>query len=247
MKKNAIKNAWLGIISWLLLLTSGCRKDNKPEPGSSKPECRIITISSESVIYNLTYNNDGKLLSLNDNNNYTTTYTYNDNTIITTTNQKGTDYYQQSIITLNDFGLAKQVKTALDGTGLNWIKTVNEYNKDQLIKTTISTSSGTQTVQAYRWENGNPTAVITLTPGKSDTADIEYYTDKPYQQGGFLYISQLIAGYATVRPKNLLKSERTGSGIVNCSYGFDHEGRIRSATVVQDTTIRHFNYQYQCE
>jgi hypothetical protein len=218
---------------------AGCKK-NKDEV--KKPDCRIITITpSTGDAYNISYNTDGKLSTVSYGNN-TTTYAYSGNTVIATTNISGA-FDSKKIITVNAQGMALNVRTENNVSGTDWNNYVFEYSGGtQLIKSTYTTSSGgAPDITLLTWTNGN---LSSLTSGSSVTT-IDYYTDKPAQEGDYLHIAQLVQGYRIYKPNNLIKSVLSGSSITSFAYNFGTDGIITSLTA-SGSSASVFTYQHQC-
>src|SRR5689334_13541609 len=210
-------------VTLLSILTLGACKKDKDEV--KKPDCRIITItpSPSGSSFNISYNSDGKISTISTGNDVTT-FAYSGNTIIGTTNTSGS-FSSKKIITLGSNGLATNVKTEYNTTGTNWNNDVYEYSGTELIKaTSTSSSGGTPSVSTLSWSNGN---IVSVTSGSSVTT-LEFFTDKPAQEGDYLDIAQLVGGFQIYKTKNAIKSLLSGSSITSFSYNFDAGGKIIS-------------------
>lgn len=213
---------------------SGCKKDN-----DKKPVCRIISVSSSSTSdkYLFSYNSDGKLnrAAFGDN---VVTYDYTGNTIIATALNLGI-FESKKIVTLNAAGLAANVRTETDPAGTNWINDSYEYNGEELIKSTnTSAIGGSPFITTYTWLNGN---LRSVTAG-SVTQPLDYYADKPRQNGDYLYLIQLIQGYEYLRNKNLVKSISDS----RLTYEFGADANISSVTISEGGLTSILDYEYQC-
>jgi hypothetical protein len=218
-----------------------CKKDDV-----LKTSCKIITVTQVpagmSSMYNLTYNSEGKLSTVTDNK-LSSVFVYSGNTIVVNTTSSGGFFYSKRIITLNTNGLASNSRTENDLTGDNWDNVTYEYNGTEVIKSTSTSSGGgAPYVETYIWSDGN---MVSLTTG-STTTTLEYFTDKPTQDGDYFNITQLIAGYHVLKGKNALKSISNGSDITNFDYNFDADGKITSFVSTGSSTYTQ-TYQYQCD
>lgn len=213
---------------------TGCKKNDV-----KKPSCRITTIliPSSATIYHLLYNSNGKLSRVTGGQ-LDILYEYTGNTTIVTTFDSG-KFLSKSVIISNAAGLATSVKTENNTTGTDWTNTIYEYNGEELIKAT-STSSGVgiPSVTTYTWSDHNVTH-IDETPGIQMT--LNYYMDKPRQAGDYLSTVQLFDGYETLRYKNLLKTYSQ----VNFIYNFSPDGNISSVGAAPNNQ-KIFEYEYEC-
>ncbi|MDP4245696.1 MAG: hypothetical protein Q8932_07605 [Bacteroidota bacterium] len=221
-----------------IALIAGCKKNKE-----TRSDCHIVAITSTTgESYYLTYNKDGKLAS-DSSGNSVTTFVYSGSTVTGTTNMSGA-FSSKTIITLNSNGLASNVRTEYNAAGTNWGNALYEYSGTEVVKVTnTSSSGGSPTLSTIAWSNGNPTSI---TSGSS-TSILDYYTDKAFQKGDYLYLAQLTLGYTIYTSKNLLKSIVSGSTLTTVTYSFDSDGKINMMTVSSGsnaTTV--LVYQYQC-
>jgi uncharacterized protein with porin-like fold DUF4595 len=236
MKTNKLLPASVALIT--IILFAGCKKNNE-----TRSDCKIVAVTSTNGSPNyLSYSTDGKLAS-DSSGNSVTTFVYSDNTVTGTTNTSGA-FSSKAIITLNANGLASNVRTEYNTAGTNWGNALYEYNGTEIVKVTnTSSSGGTPSITTITWSNGNPTSISS----GSAVSILDYYTDKPYQQGDYLYLAQLLEGYTIYRSKNLLKSIVTGSTLTTFTYSFDTDGNISMMTVSSgNTATTVLIYQYQC-
>ena len=223
------------------LLFCACKKSNS----DGKNNCRIITVSYPGgIAYNFTYNADNKLSTVTYGN-YATSFAYNGNSIVSTTLYSGV-FNKKETITLNANGLAANVKLEPGPSGQTWGNLLYEYNGEQLIKRTFTSSSaGTPEVLTYNWTNGNNTSLYI---NGSLFNNYEYYTDKEAQTGDISIIQQFVKGYQSIKNKNLTKTTIYSNGSKeNYTYSFDDAGKIAAATSQFGATIQNYNYQYQCK
>jgi hypothetical protein len=220
---------------------ASCKKDD-----AIKTSCKIITAiqvpAGLSSTYSFTYNSEGKLSTIKDDK-LTSVIVYGGNTIVVNTTSAGGFFHSKKIITLNTNGFASNCKTENDLTGDKWENDTFEYNGAELIKATSTTSDGgVPYIETYTWSGGN---IVSITSG-STISTLEYFKDKPSQDGDILNFNQLTAGYNIVKVKNILKSVSAGSEITNFEYKFDADGKIASFVGIGSSTYTQ-TYQYQCE
>ncbi len=240
-KNTSIKNRLiqpLQIFIVLLLIITGsftaCKKNDV-----KKPTCRIssVFIRSSATIYHLLYNSNGKL-SRATGGQLDILYEYTGNTTIVTTLDSG-KFLSKSVIISNAAGLATSVKTENNATGTDWTNTIYEYNGEELIRaTTTSSVVAIPSVTTYTWTDHNVTH-INETPGIPMT--LNYYLDKPKQAGDYLSVVQLFDGYETIRNKNLLKTYSQ----VDFVYDFSADGNISSVAAAPNNQ-KIFEYEYEC-
>jgi hypothetical protein len=219
---------------FIISIFASCKKD-------SKPDCNIITITpSSGDAFNFTYNSDGTVSTMSSGTDITT-FAYGGNTVIATTTSSGT-FSSKKIVTTNANGMATNIRTEHNMSGTDWNNDALEYSGTQLIKSTSTSSSGgTPSVSTYSWTNGN---MVSSTSGSSVTT-IDYFTDKSAQEGDYLHIAQLVAGYEIYRTKNAIKSITSGSSITSFSYSYDGDGKITSLSATGSSAII-YTYQHQC-
>ena len=212
---------------------TGCKKNN-----DRKPLCRITAFTLAGQVYNLSYNSNGKIIVLT-HDVFSQTYDYSPNTTIITTLSSGA-FNSKVIATINATGLATNVRTEHNVSGTDWSNEAYEYNGEELIKQTSTRSSDTvHNITTYTWFNHNP---ISQTAGSS-TELLQYYTDKPRQNGDYLDFFQLIGGYEFLRTRNLLKS----FGNSTLTYDFGMDGNISAVTFSTPGGSSTINYQYECK
>lgn len=228
---------------------TSCNKDDdlpqKPEPG-----CRIITRSSGTDYYNFEYNEEGKLSTITNSENYTTNFTYSGDTIFAVKTKANTTDYEKSIIINNEAGYASYVRIESDKSGNNWLEINYLYDNDnQLLKTSRIYSGGTTFISTLQWENGNPKSINFISPNVSYTVNYEYYNDKLSQEGIGIQTQELTAGYKTISAHNLLKSSAYPNDTINYNYEFDSEGKVimMASTSTIDSATTRTNFQYLCK
>lgn len=257
----------------VLLLSAGilgsCHKDNNsPAPPPDK-NCRIAVATSKSgattVIYTLSYDNDGRISKVSTDDFYKMRYQFN---------------YAQGQFTRDGYSdhwegqLTNQLHAELNSMGLPTlivekrydytpaaqppklmvtVTSTYEYNskgelqlstqKSEYVGNPASNSSGTTT---YTWANGNVVKQETTGAG---TATFEYYTDRPAQKAGAVSFDNLMStGVNPVSNKNLVKSLTDGATIINVNYDYDETGKIKVATLTGSGAGagREVKYQYSC-
>ena len=242
MKKSILLTALLALI-----IIGGCRKnDDTPSP----PECRIVKITNGTTVHSINYYPDGKVRTINANNNTVLNCKYSGNTIIRTTLVNGL-FDEKSIITLNNDGMVKNVRTETNSGGTQWNNNAYEYSEARVTKRTFTNSSGiTPWVRNYVWMDGNIVSV--LNPEDGIGTEYQFHTDKLMQVGDFFGTISDLMQYGTInafyKNKNLLKATVSSSGtfITNYDYVFDASGKIISLNVVSGTSSDTYQYEYQC-
>jgi len=232
-----MKNSRISFALWIFIFVASftaCKKNS-----DAKPVCRINFFTLGGQVYTISYNSNGKIISLSTSAGLTQVYTYLPNTTVITSSNSGT-FSSKTTVTLNTAGLATNVRTELNSSGTEWMNDANEYNGEELIKQTSTRSSdNTQNITTYTWFNHN---VISQTAGSS-TETLEYYADKLRQNGDYLDFFQLIAGYEFLRTKNLLKT----FGNSTLTYDFGTDGNIAALTISSTGgTPETLNFQYEC-
>lgn len=212
---------------------TACKKN-----ADKKPACRIIAFTLGGQVFNMTYNGNGKLISVN-NGSFSQTYDYVGDTTIVTSLNSGV-FSSRAIAARNGAGLATNVRTELNATGTEWTNDTFEYNGDELSKQVSTRSADTSKgIITYVWFNHN---MMSETAGSTTTL-LDYYTDKPRQTGEYLDFFQFLSGYEYLRTKNLLKS----FGNSTLTYEFGSDGNISSLTINSPGgTPAAINYQYRC-
>jgi hypothetical protein len=216
------------------LCFDACKKNS-----DRKPVCRISAFTLAGQVYHISYNGEGKIISLTGGN-LSDTYDYFGNTTIVTTLDAGA-FSSKTIITANPAGLATNVRTELNASGSDWTNDSLEYNGDELAKkiSTTSVSTGKDTT-TYTWFNHN---MISETTGTNVTS-LAYDAARPKQNGDYLAFIELISGYQMFRNKNLLKS----FGGADLTYDFGSDGNIASLTISSPGgTPASINYEYECK
>lgn len=232
------------IIAAIILITS-CKKNT-----DKKASCRIVTVtqtsSGSSGLINISYNNDGKISTLNTSAGGSTTnkvFTYSGNTIIihaTTGSSTSRDS-----VTVDAKGRPLNIRQFSDLTGENWTNIRFEYNGNDLLKFhQTSDGDATDETSIATYSNGNMMEL----QSPSGKSVLEYFTDKKVQQGDYLEISSLTQYGVSVYPhKNLVKVIDSGPGsLINFNYEFDADGRITKVIATGGSSSTEIAYQYQC-
>ena len=232
MKKMKISAAVVLILA--IGTFNSCKKNN-----DKKPDCKISALSSptSTARNTLSYDANGKLSRLISGGSFTS-YSYSGSTTIVTTLDSG-KFSSRTTISSNDAGLAINVRTESDETGTTWNNGFYEYNGEELIKSTSTSSvGGPPVITTYTWNNHNMVSSTTDTT----TTVYGYYTDKPRQIGDYFLLVQMIQGYEIVRNKNLLKSVATST----LAYDFGADGKITTLSVISGNSTTFLDYEYQC-
>lgn len=222
-----------------------CKKDN-----DKKASCRIVTIIEQSsngtLIQNITYNNDGRILtqSTSGTNGSNRVFTYLGNTVIAHSTRTDGSFNRRDSITLDTNRKPLNIRQFFNEAGTNWANYSFEYNGNDLqkIHQTNENSDPPETSVAT-YANGN---MISL-QAPSGTSVVEYFTDKKVQQGDYLEIASFIQYGLSVYPhKNLVKSISSGATILNFNYEMNSDGLISKVTATSGANVSSLTYQYQC-
>jgi len=256
----------------ILIFSVSCKKDAETKNQSS---CPIVKISTGTDMNNIfSYDESGRLESINYYGSSITNFSYTGNAIIAITeNLINDNYYSKETYTIDGNGRVATIKTENNKIGSDWRLETYEYNGSQPIKRTLTKSSGNTSVCNYVWKDDNLTEAHYTIQNSSKqliaTQDItlEYYTDKPYQLGdGRSEDYRVYYGIEIIHPKNLTKKYQStyteytqvdpnlpptpASSIEtsNYSYDFDSSGKIISVTVTnQDNHQSITTYEYECD
>lgn len=232
---------YLLLITALLSISSGCRKDK-----ANKPACNISRLTTPAgKEIRITYNVEGNYAKIeNGQSGETSMVTYSPGSILYTITKASTGaLLRKSTIILNNSGMAaslKQEQYDAAGTLTSQTNTAYEYDGTAVIKSTYSLSGSPGTIiYTYGWTNGNMTSSYSAT----NAGSFEYYTDKPAQQGDWFSVINLITGgfdyTRVIKNKNLMKNY-FGSLL---SYRFDAEGKIDA--IYQDGDLL-YDLEYEC-
>jgi hypothetical protein len=220
----------------LMLFGPSCSKKN-----DSKPACKIVTITdagSSSTTFNISYNNDGKISTLQSTSGSTTTnkvFTYVNNVILISTTS-GSDVATDSVV-LNSDGLMTSVLHR-DGSE---VETINyTYSGTQLLKIVTQYNDDAPTTTTATFSNGDLTAT-------SDGENFTYNTDKSSATGDYLSLIQLIQYGATfIKTSHQISGFHAGSTVENFNYTYDSNGNISGVTATNGSTVETITYQYNC-
>jgi hypothetical protein len=242
-----MKRAPLFMQALTILVITGSLAACKKQTVSQKANCRV----SKAVIgglgeFSYYYNADGKISSIESPGpsgpGLVETFSYNSNIITRLDNYAGT-FRTRLIITLNANGQATNVRKNFNEAGTNWQNIANEYNGTELIKATYTNAfNSDSTIYAYTWDNGNIESIT----GPGGFSALEYFTDKPAQDGDYLIsLTKVYEGYETFKYKNIVKSI-SGTNGVEVNYSYDASGKIISLNYSTGTQLFVTTYQYQC-
>lgn len=219
-----------------IIFFAGCKKD---DPGTTQPKCKITSIVAGSNSATVTYNTDGTIASVTFGS-VVTTYSYNGNVITETITSSGQTLGKLTV-TVNSAGLATNVKTEIQGG--EWDNEAHEYNGNQISRSTYTSSDGGDAeITTYQWSGGNMVSIN----DDGDITTIDYYTDKPTQQGDYLFILQLLQGYTIFKSNNMVKSATDGTDVTNITYTFDSDGKVTSFTEDDGSDQTAYGLSYQC-
>ncbi|MCX2682099.1 hypothetical protein OOZ15_19270 [Galbibacter sp. EGI 63066] len=214
--------------------------------------CKIITMTSgsgnSSTVYNISYNNDGKISQLSHPDGKLT-WLYNSQGMIHSRFDSNNHLYYKADIELNANGHPISIAAEnYDNNGDVTSTTVHSFeynNQGELIKWIQKTGNNPETTQILSWSGGN----LTQVSSETHTSEYEYYTDQVVQQGDFyqLYFTAVF-GTSMINNKNLVKSTESSNGDTqNVNYEYDQEGRITKLTISYSSGDElELSYQYQC-
>lgn len=234
------------------LATTSCKKDT----GNTDPNsiCKITTIQSASGPgYELEYAPNGKLKAAIYGGNSVTAFAYLDSFITAVSTSNG-NFFSKTVYTINSNALVRKSRIEYDQAGTNWAERVYEYSGTELMKSTLTKSSGSISISTYTWSNGNLVKRITKVDGApNQELTYEYYTDKPYQPGDAWHLDIATSGVETIRPKNLLKKvtmKHLGldyTETTSYAYEFDSSGKIKSMTESGENGDNTYTYEFECK
>jgi hypothetical protein len=128
-----------------------------------------------------------------------------------------------------------------------WNNESYEYNGSQVIKKTYTKhNSVSPKYTLYQWVDGN---LASITEPDGDVIYYTWNTSELFQQGDYFGLIDLELGYATVRPKNRIKSLTTNNGVLfEISHSEDSDGKVKSIHV--DPTVGNdynVSVKYECD
>jgi hypothetical protein len=246
MKTTLLK---LSCFVFALLITAGfigCSKSD-PNPQIIKPICRISKITSTaSELYTITYNPSGSINTVTSPD-YQIKYYYEGNTIKRLWTVFSDNSVYKDSISVNNEGLYTNMFYA-NNDGTNWSNSAYEFNAGLPVKVTFTESSGAPAYSTtFVWNNGNYVKGISSDSQLGDVL-LDYYPDKPAQQGDYLSYRALVSGDYVYPNKNSLKRLTIDpSTVENFEYTYDNDNKIitmKFITSVSDTIT--YSYEYQC-
>jgi hypothetical protein len=233
-------NSVLFVLIAGLLIIPSCSKKSSPAQ-----TCRIITIQdvqASTTTYNITYNNQGQISTLQSVSGSTTTnkvFTYSGNTELIVTTSGGSSTTDS--ITLNSSGL---ILSDLNVNGANKNLTTYTYSGTQVEKS-VAQANGTGPIvtTVFTFSNGDMTGFSDGT----NTASFTYDAGKPSATGDYWQIVQLVNyGAPFVKTTHLVTGYTQGSTIDNFNYSFDNTGKITSLVNTAGSNVETISYQYSC-
>lgn len=226
--------------AFILLISPSCKKS------SSTPSCKLITVvdqyNSSTATINISYNNDGKISTIQRTGSSPSTqvFNYNGNLLMISTSSSGSVTSTDSVV-FNSDGL---ISYSMEKDASN-NKTVNiyTYSGTQLLKSTSQYNGGAIQTTTYTYTNGD----LTGSSDGTNTGVYSYYTDKTFADGDYLKLVQLINyGAFFVKNAHLIKGFQEGSTVENFNYTFDNTGKITGLTATTGSSIETVTYQYSC-
>jgi len=230
------------MICALVLVIASCKKN-----ADKKPDCKIVTLTdvynTTTTIYNVSYNNDGKISTLTTGSSLSV-FTYAGNTIIINKTNGGS-FSERDSVTVDNNGKALNIRQYYDQAATNWDNTIYDYdgNGDLLKSEETSSSSSTPQTTLFTVTNGNLVSIQTPTY----TTTLEYFTDKQAQAGDYLGVVGLVNYGVDLYPhRNMGKSVTSGTTVTNLNYDVNTDGLVSKLTATSGSTIESIAYQYQC-
>jgi len=213
-----------------------CKKDNN----SDAAQCRVTDIKSNDSIsseYGLSYNADKKISVI------TLApykgkrlFTYSGNFIFRAVMDSSGNIIQSDTLSLNKNGLVSSIASYFVGNGSHSYEAMVYDSKNQLIG--VTGASASNTFVNYTWRNGDMVSIKYIT---TDTEIMNYYTDKPADNGDYLRIMSFTEwGLPLFKCNHLFK----GSGNNIFTYTYDADGKITS--VLNNRTVL-YTYTYSCD
>lgn len=234
------------VLSAAMLTTAvSCKKKD------DSPTCRMTTATSvsgtDSYVYSLTYNNDGKISTITTVGGGTTTskvFTYAGNTInIAEKNNSGTVTYNY-VVTLNSAGNISSIVQTAPGSSNTYTLTAAYDGNGNLTSITSQSSGSSAYVTNTTYSGGD---LVSYSAGGSNSGTLEYYSDKDFQDGDYFKTQQMLQyGALYIVNKHLVKAQTSGSNITNYSYEFT-DGRVSKLTSsASGGSVSTVTYQYTC-
>ncbi|WP_423738128.1 hypothetical protein [Chitinophaga caseinilytica] len=240
MKKSA------PLLLLFLLAFTACRKNDDPPPAA---ECRtatmIVNTAAATSVYSFSYNSDGKVNRVvNDNN--VITFDYGADGYVVTFSSSGKMYKQTTVkIDAQQRPASAAVKHyKADGTFDPEAITCTYNSRGELVQQVSQKKGLPAETTSTVWVNGNCTVIS----NNAQSQTMEYYADKPVQQADIFRINQLLLhGFVNVFNKNLAKSMKSGASVIQFTYEFDASGRITTATLTTGGQSEARSFQYDCD
>lgn len=207
----------------LILILAACKKS-----GSSSSNCKVTNVSlvptgGTPSIVNFTYDDEGRLKFMNSGG-QVAEYFYHTKGF-TRRSSTGNSWFTRSYVELNASGLPVIKKdSTYNGQSLNstTVYTFEYDNQGQLLKT-FKDNSATP-LETFTWSNGN---LVKYQSGSTNYF-MEYYTDKPNKDYGFLDLQIFVFfGINPAKSKNLLRSLTSSGNQLNFQYQYDPKGNIK--------------------
>jgi hypothetical protein len=225
----------------ILGISPSCSKKS-----SSTPNCKLITVTdaigANNTTINITYNNDGKISTVQQTGSSPATkvYTYIGNLImiaVTAPTGNSTDS-----VVLNSNGLIAYWLSR-DASNNTQVYIYTYGSNGQLLKYTFQSNGGAITTTTATFTNGD----LTGTSDGTNTGIYTYYTDKAFADGDYIKLVQLL-NYGALYIKNvhLIKGFQQGATVENFNYSFDSSGKITGVTATNGANIETVTYQYNC-
>jgi hypothetical protein len=214
------------------------KKSSSPTSICQITEAKYLN-GSDSVIYDFTYNNEGKLSGeqiVAVGVNYNIVFTYAGNTeLIYTTDGSQTE---TDSLTLNGDGL---VTYDYHISGTDTTVTTYTYSKTELQMSVAVTNEYPPDTTIYSWTNGDLTTIDYV---GDQTATYSYNT-LASEPGDAWQFEMMTTGYTFVRTAHQVTGEGPRNPVI-FGYTYDNTGKITSCTTGQQSSVAVQTYQYSC-
>jgi hypothetical protein len=239
MKKFLFFSAFLVLF---LIFEPSCSKKN-----AAAPACQLITIldvnGSTTTTFNITYNNEGKISTLQSvagSNTTSKVFTYIGDVIFVTTTYSGSSNQTTDSIVINSAGL---ITSDQYRSGTDQSLTTYTYSGNELLKSIYQYDSNPAVTTTYTFTNGD----LTSSTDGTTTSTYSYNTSKAATQGDYFQIVQLIQyGASFVINSHQIIGYQVGSTIENINYTYDNTGKITGLTGTTGGNIETITLQYNC-
>jgi len=231
------------MLTVFVLFNFSCKKK------SSAPSCKVISMSSPTssgtTLYQMAYDNNGKIAALTSSGGGSSpsgyVYAYSGNLVVWSSTTSTSDI---DSITVNSNGYMV--------TDINWSagnRTVTNYTYDgngDIKQSVAQQGSNAPVTTRYTYSGGDLTSIIF--PG-ADTTYFAYNTNRAAQPGDYLHLLELTQYGAPVfkTVHEVQRITNPGSTPMNLDYSYDSKGNILTVTAIQGTSVSSLSLEYDCD